>query len=189
MAWALVDGCFVVADLLSLTAFQPEGVAAAEAARTEVKTATREAVKAAGRELTGEATEAAARALTRRGAETGAERVVKWWAVRSAGGTYKLLRRMPEALSKIGLPELVDLARPLCAKGGLRLSRFGPMRFLKNGQEILQRIPPAKGLKYIGAQAVQASVGLIAVHKMEEHLSSRRPAPTPPSDSADGTIQ
>jgi len=39
MTWALVDGCFVVADALSLAAVQPEGVVAAEAARSEIKAA------------------------------------------------------------------------------------------------------------------------------------------------------
>src|SRR6185312_14126322 len=37
MTWALVDGCFVVVDVLSLSALQPEGAAAAEAVRSEVK--------------------------------------------------------------------------------------------------------------------------------------------------------
>ena len=46
MAWALIDGCFVVADALSLAALQPEGAVASEAARSEIKSATREAVKA-----------------------------------------------------------------------------------------------------------------------------------------------
>src|SRR5205823_9400497 len=51
LTWALIDGCFVVVDALSLAAVQPEGVAAAEAARTEVKVATRAAAKAIGRDL------------------------------------------------------------------------------------------------------------------------------------------
>ena len=57
MTWALIDGCFVVVDALSLAAVQPEGVAAAEAARAEVRAATREAAKAIGRELVEEGTE------------------------------------------------------------------------------------------------------------------------------------
>jgi hypothetical protein len=51
MTWAVVDGCFVIADVLSLSALQPEGAVAAEVARSEVKAATREAVQALGREL------------------------------------------------------------------------------------------------------------------------------------------
>ena len=50
MTWALVDGCFVVADALSLVVVQPKGVVAAEAVCAEVKAATRETAKAIGRE-------------------------------------------------------------------------------------------------------------------------------------------
>lgn len=162
--WALIDGCFVVADALSLLVVQPEGVAATEAARAELKAATREAVKIAGRELVEEGAEATTRQLS------------KWWAVRSAGGTYQVLRRLPEALSRLPLPEAAQLARPLCAKAGLRLSTWKPLRFLQNGQEILMRVPAERGLKYVAAQGAQATVGVIAYQKMEEHLASRRPA-------------
>ena len=31
-----------------------------------------------------------------------------------------------------------------------------------------------RGLKYVTAQAVQAGVGVIGMHKMEEYLKSRR---------------
>ncbi len=48
MTWALVDGSFVVADVLSLAAVQPEGAVAAESVRTGAKVAAREAVKSAG---------------------------------------------------------------------------------------------------------------------------------------------
>ena len=51
MTWAMVDGCFVIADVLSLAAVQPEGAVAAEAIRTEVKAAVREGARSAGREL------------------------------------------------------------------------------------------------------------------------------------------
>ena len=60
MTWALIDGCFVVADALSLSALQPEGAVAAEAARAEIKSATREGVKALGREAVEEPTQSAA---------------------------------------------------------------------------------------------------------------------------------
>src|SRR5262249_61817812 len=50
MAWALIDGCFVVADVLSLAAVQPEGAVAAEAIRSEVKGAVRQGAKALARE-------------------------------------------------------------------------------------------------------------------------------------------
>ena len=49
---------------------------------------------------------------------------------------------MPQALPRLSLTELTDLARPLCAKAGLRLSTWGPVRLLKDGKEFLLRIPP-----------------------------------------------
>jgi hypothetical protein len=72
------------------------------------------------------------------------------------------------------LPEITDLARGLCTKAGLTLSTWGPMTFLKNGQELIRKIPPEKGLKYLGLQATQAAVGVVGFRKMEEHLASRR---------------
>jgi hypothetical protein len=179
MTWALVDGCFVVLDALSLAAVQPEGAAASEAARAEVKAATREAVKALGREAAEEGAQSAALATARRGAAAGveatAERVSRWWAVRAAGGTYQVLRRLPQALPRLSLTELTDLARPLCAKAGIQLSTWAPVRLLKNGREFLLRIPPERGLKYVAAQAASATVGVVGFRKMEEHLASRRP--------------
>ncbi len=180
MAWALVDGCFVVLDVLSLAAVQPEGVAASEAARAEVRTAVRRATTTVGRDAVGEATADATKALARRGlaegvdAATTSARMARWWAVRAAGGTYQVLRRLPEALPRLTVPEIADLGRTLCAKAGLGLSTWAPLRFLKDGKEILLRIPPAKGLKYLGIQATQATVGVVGFHKMEEHLASRR---------------
>ena len=49
------------------------------------------------------------------------------------------------------------------------------MRLLKEGTEVVLRIPPSKGVKYLGAQALQAGVGVVGFRKMEEHLASRRP--------------
>ena len=179
MAWALVDGCFIAADVLALSAVQPGGVVAAEAARSEAKAAVRATASTAGRELVEEAGEVAGRTLARRaageGAEAVAERASRWWAVRLAGGTFRILRRMPEALGRLGVAEVADLGRPLSAKLGLRLTTWEPLRFLKNGQEILLRIPPGRGLKYLGAQVAQATVGVVGFQKMEEHLASRRP--------------
>jgi hypothetical protein len=180
LTWALIDGCFVVVDVLSLAAVQPEGAAAAEVARAEVKASTRAAAGTIGRELVEEGTESAGRALalTRggvaQGVETTTERLSRWWSIRRAGGTYQVLRRLPEALPHLGAAEVANLGRPLCARAGIRLSTWGPLRFLKDGQEILLRIPPERGLKYLAAQAAQAGVGVAAFHKMEEHLASRR---------------
>jgi hypothetical protein len=182
LTWALVDGCFVVADVLSLAAIQPEGAVAAEAARSEVKAAAREAIKEIGREVAEEGAESAGGALARGTAAQGIEattgRLARWWSVRRAGGTYQVLRRFPEALPHLGIDELAALGRPLCARAGIRLSTWKPLRFLKDGQEIILRIPPERGLKYLAAQGAQASVGVVAMHKMEEHLASRRPQNT-----------
>ena len=161
MTWALLDGCFVVADALSLAAIQPEGAIAVESAHTEIKSATREAAKAIGREAVS-------------GVET-TGRLARWWAVRAAGGTFHVLRKLPQALPRLTLTELSEIARPLCTRAGLRLSTWTPVRLLKNGQEFLLRIPPERGLKYLAAQAGSAGVGVVGFRKMEEHLSSRRP--------------
>lgn len=172
MTWALVDGCFVVADVLSLASIQPEGVAASEAARSEIKSAARQAAKSLGREAGEEALRVGEKAAARQGTEIAAERLSKWWTVRLAGGPYQVLRRFPDALEKLGVADIARLGQPLCAKAGFRLSPWKPLRFLSS--KVLE-IPPRKGLKYLGVQALQATVGVVAFHKMEEHLASRRP--------------
>jgi hypothetical protein len=160
-------------------------VVASEAARAEVRSAARRALESAGREAVEEATADATKAVARRGAAEGLEdsaRLTRWWTVRAAGGTYQVFRRLPEALPKMTVPEIADLGRALASKAGLTLSTWGPLRFLKDGREVLRRIPPEKGLKYLGVQATQAAVGVVGFHKMEEHLASRRassPAPKP----------
>ena len=179
MTWALIDGCFVVADALSLAALQPEGAAAAEAARAEMKTTAKGAVRVAGGEAVEEAAAVAGRALTKRSAEATSLHLSKWWAVRASGGTYQVLRRIPDALGRLTVPEIANLGRALCAKAGYRLSTFAPVRFFKDGLEIVKAIPPSKGLKYLGVQLTQAGVGIVGFQKMEEHLKSRRPQTSP----------
>lgn len=189
VAWAGIDACFVILDALSLAAVQPEGVAASEAARAEVRAAVKGAAGSVGRGAVEDASAGAVKALARRGAVEGAEgmagpaRLARWWTVRAAGGTYPVLRRLPEAIPKMTIPEIADLGRALCAKAGLGLSTWGPLRFLKDGEEIIRRIPPERGLKYLGVQATQATVGVVGFRKMEEHLASRR-ASSPPSAPA-----
>ena len=106
LTWALVDGCFVVADALSLAAVQPEGVVAAEAARAEVKARGarggegRGPRAGRGRDRVGGPRPgppgSGGRASRRR-----TERLSRWWTVRLAGGTYRVLRRLPEALPRL----------------------------------------------------------------------------------------
>jgi hypothetical protein len=163
MTWAMIDGCFIVADVLSLVALQPEGVAGFEAVRSEAKAATREAAKAAGR------------GLAQHGIESISSRLSRWWTVRLAGGTYRVLQRLPEALGRMGVSDVARMGRPLCEKAGLRLTSWAPMRFLKDGVAVVRSIPPQRGIKYVAAQALQAGVGVVGFQKMEEHLASRRP--------------
>jgi len=185
MAWALIDGCFVVVDALSLATIQLEGAVVSEAVRSEIKAVVREGAKVSGREVAGSAGESVGKKLTRidprllKGGteigEAGAERLAKLWAVRSAGGTYQVLRRVPEALAMLPLARVVDLARPFCSKAGIRLTTWTPVRLWKDGVEVVSRIPPGRGLKYLAAQVTLAEVGFVGFKKMEEHLSSRRP--------------
>jgi hypothetical protein len=191
MTWALVDGCFVIADVLSLSAIQPEGVVATEAVRSQVKAVVREEAKSIGRELAESGVESVGKSLVGSqsageaagalgklvGKETGAatRHLSRWWAVRSAGGVYQVMRRLPEALPRLSLTQVVALGQPLCAKAGLRLTRWKPFELLREGIMVPFRIPPERGLKYVGAQMVQASVGVVGFQKMEEHLASRRP--------------
>src|SRR5262249_12121706 len=122
-----------------------------------------------------EAVEEAGSTLARRGTEAASLHLSKWWAVRAAGGTYAVLKKLPEALGKLTIPEAANLGRALCAKAGYRLSTWAPVRFARGGLEVVKAIPPAKGVKYLGVQFVQAGVGVVGFAKMEEHLRSRRP--------------
>ncbi len=89
---------------------------------------------------------------------------------------------MPEALPRLSLGQISAMAAPLSARAGMRLSAWRPVRFLKDGAEVVLRIPPDRGLKYLSAQMVQAGVGVVGFQKMEEHLRSRRPK------TSDGSI-
>jgi hypothetical protein len=186
MTWALVDACFVVADVLSLAAVSPGGAVAAEALRSEVKASVREGIKSAGRGLATSGSESIGRSLAEKQAVRAVEhaagegsaalsrRLARWWTVRSAGGMYQVLRRLPEALPQLSLAQVSQMSGPLCAKAGLRVSTWAPVRLMREGTEVLLRIPPGKGVKYLGAQAIQAGVGVVGFRKMEEHLASRR---------------
>jgi hypothetical protein len=185
LTWALIDASFVVTDLLALAAVQPEAAVAAEAVRSEVKAATRAGARSLTRDWTKSATQDAAKTVSRQETRVALEAVVgslserwaRWWAVRSAGGLYQVLRRLPDALPRLTLTQVSEMAAPLCARAGIRLTTWQPVRFLKSGVEVISRIPPERGLKYLAAQGIQASVGIVGFHKMEEHLASRRPGP------------
>ena len=74
-------------------------------------------------------------------------RLARWWTVRSAGGIYQVLRRVPEALPQLSLAQITEMAGPLAAKAGLRLRAWQPIRLLKDGAEVVLRIPPQRGLE------------------------------------------
>jgi hypothetical protein len=97
--------------------------------------------------------------------------------VREAGGLYQVLRRIPEALPQLSLARITQMAGPLCTRAGIKLTAWRPVRLLRDGTEVLFRIPPERGLKYLTAQALQSGVGVVGFQKMEEHLASRRPHP------------
>ncbi|WP_169976603.1 hypothetical protein [Tautonia rosea] len=179
-AWAVFDAGFIIADVLFLTTLQPQGVVASEIARSEVKSAAKGAIRGAGRIAREETAELASRVAVRRSALESTDataRAARWWVVRSAGGLFETLKKTPVALTRLDLREATEMARPFCARAGLRLSTWTPMRFLKQGELLIRRIPPGRGLKYLALEATQAGVGVVAIHKMEEHLSSTRPLP------------
>ena len=175
-------------SMASLAAIQPEGAVAAEAVRSEVKAAAREGARSVGRELAEAGGESAGKSLAlsrasrepleaggTAAAEAASGRVARWWAVRSAGGVYPVLQRLPDALPRMSLTQVVAMARPLCVKAGIKPSSWRPIQLLKAGVAIPLQIPPERGLKYLAAQMLQASVGVVGFQKMEEHLASRRP--------------
>jgi hypothetical protein len=143
-------------------------------------------MKTLGRDLVTTGSDVAGKALVRneagaglahaaaQGTSAASKRLARWWSVRSAGGLYQVLRRWPEALPRLSVAQLTEMAGPLASKAGLRLSRWRAVRLLKDGSEFVLRIPPQRGLKYVTAQAVQAGVGVVGFHKMEEYLKSRR---------------
>ena len=175
----------MIADALSLAAIQPEGAIAAESVRAEVKAAVREGARSAGRELVETAAVPAGKAAVRRATAENLRRLGST-GTGSAAGTLvdrqnrpaaqnEVLRQIPEALPRLTLDQITEMARPLAAKAGIRLSAWKPIRLLKDGTEVILSIPPQRGLKYLSAQAIQAGVGVVGFQKMEEHLASKRP--------------
>ena len=157
MTWALVDGCFVVADVLSLTAIQPEGAVAAEVVRSEVKAAAREGARSIGREV-GEAGGSAVGKAAAGGTEAVARRLSRWWAVRSAGGVYQVLRRLPEALPKMSLAQLVAAGPALVHQGRAAAEHLAAVPAPPRGDRGPAPDPPPAGPQVRGGPD-DASVG------------------------------
>lgn len=167
--WALVDGAFVAADLLSLAAIQPEGVAASELTRSHIKSIGRSAAREGLENLTEISTKAGLQTT-----DASLRNASRWWTIRSAGGLGKVLKDLPRAMNRFELRQIEEMTRPIAKQAGIILSKFEPIRFLKNGRELIMRIPPERGMKYLAIETGQASVGLAAYWKMEEHLAARR---------------
>jgi len=171
--WAMFDGAFVVADVLGLVALQPEAVAASEMTRGQIKNAAKAGAREAAESL-GNRTVRAAAETGQQGASQAARRAGTWYSVRQAGGLSRVLSQLPRAMDKMSLEGIESFTRPLARKAGMTLSRFEPLRFMKDGREVLMSIPRERGMKYLAVESAQAGVGLAAFWKMEEHLASRR---------------
>ena len=133
----VVDGCFVITDVLSLAALQPEGAVAAEAVRSEVKAAVREGAKTVsetssssrhrvGRKVLGPRRGGNRARGSRESGRVSGRKKAGAMVVRCdpAGGLYQVLQavsRSPAAAE----PGPVDRdGGPAGAKAGLRLSRW-----------------------------------------------------------------
>ncbi len=173
-SWAMFDGAFVIADVLGLAALQPEAVAASEMTRGQIKNLAKAGTREAAESLANRSVRAAAVETGQQGASQAARRAGTWYSVRKAGGLSRLLGELPRAMDRMSLEGIESFARPLARKAGLTLSRFEPLRFMKDGREFLMSIPRERGMKYLAVESTQAGVGLAAYWKMEEHLASRR---------------
>jgi hypothetical protein len=188
LTWAALDGAFVVMDALSLVAMQPQGAAASELARAELKAAAREATETLGQAVVRQVSGTARREVGRQGAdfaEESVEHATRSWLVRGAGGLFEVMRRFPEAVDRLSMTDLARVGRPLSERAGIHLTTWQPLRFVRDGQVVGLPIPARVGLRRIGLESGQAGVGWVALHKMEEHLASRRPgeSPFPRSDA------
>ena len=187
MTWAVVDGCFVIADVLSLAAIQPEGAVAAEAVRSEVK--------AAAREGTGRPAESSQRpAANRRGRA--------WHSHGPRGAPRRRRNSRGRSCLAQGRPLVGRPLRGRSLSGPATSSRrpapHEPDPGGRDGQAALRQgrhqtqlmeadsapqgrrghsapDPSRAGPEVPGGAVLQASVGVVGFQKMEEHLSSRRP--------------
>ncbi len=160
--WGLIDGCFVIADVLALAA-GPEGALAGAGLEREAKAAVRSAVR-----------EAAETAAGRTAAAGTSQRIFRFWSVRKAGGVFRVLSRSSEALERLDLAALSAAGNEVCSQAGLRLGTWKPISLVRDGVRVIVAIPPGRGLKYVSLQIASAGVGVVGFHKMEEHLAARR---------------
>jgi hypothetical protein len=173
-AWALVDAAFLVWDGLSLLAIQPEGAVVGEATRSSVKSAARGALQATSDEWIEGVVGAVGKRSARGSAEQAIERASRWWAVRKAGGPFRLMLERPRVLAWRPIDELVNESRPICSKWGLRLATFQPLRYMRAGEVIVRRLPRTVRPAGLAAQAAFGQVTVVAWSRMEEYLASKR---------------
>ncbi len=153
--WALIDGCFVVADALALVA-GPEGAVAGQALKGQTK--------------------AAATTVAHEAAEGASRQVARLWTVRAAGGIHRLLSRSANALETLDLAAVSAAGNGICSRAGLRLAAWKPIALFRDGVRVVVAIPPGRGLKYLSIQVASTGVGVVGFQKMEEYLASRRPS-------------
>jgi hypothetical protein len=175
LAWAGLDAGLVAFDALSLLALQPEGAVAAETARAGAKSATKVAAKTAARE----AVEHAAESVAQRVAGRATEQLVET-AASHAG------RQAVAAVEQAGSASSTRLAGSLAHRIGVRLSRWEAPAFARTGCSLVMSLPARRANKYVAVNAAQAGVGVLAIEKMEEYLSTRR---DPSPDSRHSTTQ
>ena len=180
----MVDGCFVVVDLLSLAAIQPEGAVAAEVVHAEVKAAAREGSGRSaanwssrgrvGRQEPGASEPEAARrpaAAGDRGCHPPARPLVD-----GAVGRGRVSGVAPASGSTAPDEPGTGSRWPSRLRQGRHAAEsWRPIQLLRQGVAVPFRIPPERGLKYLAAQIVQASVGVVGFQKMEEHMASASP--------------
>ena len=133
MTWALIDGCFVVADALSLAAVQPEGALAAESIRAEVKAAAREGAKSLGRDLAETGAGSTGKTIARQSAAGGASTASKRWVL------------VDRSIGRRHVPGLAAIARGVAAAHARSDDRGGapPLHPGRNAPDHLAASPPA----------------------------------------------
>ena len=172
-AWAGVDAGLVAFDALSLMTLQPEGVAAAEAARTTAKSGAKVAVKTGTRAVVEEATES----LVARTARTAVNDLARETA-------EQLGKRATAAGEHAAETASAELATSLARRSGIRLVRWETVvAATSSAAGSLAALPRNRLTKYVAVNVAQAGVGLLAIHKMEEYLEGRGIAKSKPMPS------
>jgi hypothetical protein len=158
--WAGMDAALVAVDVVSLLSLQPEGVAASEATRTGVHSATRVGVQTGSHAM-----EQVAETVSHRALASATRQF-------SRSTTEQLGERAATLGTQAAESASMELAQSLARRSSIRLVRWdSATRRLLLGH--LSGLPSSRLTKYVAANAGQAAVGLVAVRKMEEYLEGR----------------